>query len=168
MARAISMAYVTPSVVARRKSKTRRTWKKEYAKRFKAGDVLDATSQQYRFGGVHVADIELKEDPYLENIGDWAGREEELYEEEGFAFMEDTNIVPEHAPLLKLACGWVQSFETFYVVPFKTLKVDPDAERKYLMPVEIEKARNRLFKALSGGLRIKDVTPPEAYIRKVA
>jgi len=168
MARAISMAHTTPAVVAKAKSKTRRTWKEDYARKFKAGDILDATSMQYRFGGVHIADIQLKEPPYLENIGDWEGREEILYEEEGFKFLDDPNIMPEHAPLLKLAKIWIGSNADFWVIEFDTLKVDPDAKRKFLTPVEIEKARNRLFKAISGGLSISTITPPYAYIKKVA
>lgn len=158
------MSYVTPAFVGDAKCVTRRHWKPEYAKSFKAGDTLVVMDRQPRFNGRKIGEMELLETPYLENIGVWSGREEQLYRMEGFAFMEDKNIVPEHAPLLKLAHSWVETNDELFVVPFKTTEILPEAKQKYLTDVEIRKARDRLFKALTGQT-IADITPPEAYIR---
>jgi hypothetical protein len=165
--REISMAYVTPAFVAEKKCVTRRDWKDTYAKSFEEGEHLAVFDRQKRFGGEQIGEMELAEKPYKENLSAWAGREEELYEMEGFAFMEDKNIVPQHAPLLKLAYTWVEMAQDMWVVPFNTLKVLPEAKKKYMTELEIAKARDRLFYGITG-VRISDITPKGAYIRQVA
>lgn len=166
--RSISMAYTTPAIVAKAKEVTRRTWKDSYAKSFEVGERLEATSRQYRFGGELVAIIEVTEKPFLEDISDWEGREDELYVKEGFAFLEAKNIISEHAPLKKLMRMWVANGGDYYVIPFKVTSVAEPMRQKYTSELEIEKARNSLFKAISGGMKIDDITPDYAYIKQVA
>lgn len=165
--RHISMAYTTPSFCAQRKHVTRRTWKESYAKSFKAGDRLFGASRQMRYGGEVLGEIELLEAPYEEYLGEWYGREQELYELEGFAYLEAPDIIPEHAPLMKMTHIWIQEDPCLWVIPFDYIEIDRKMKEKYTTEEAKNHARNKLFKALTG-CTIKDVTPPEAYFRSVA
>jgi len=62
----ISFAWTTPALLAGQKTCTRREWNKEYAQRFKKGDLIQAYNKNPRNGGKLVATIELTQDVYLE------------------------------------------------------------------------------------------------------
>lgn len=84
----MSFAWTTPAVRARRKTRTRRQWAYEYAKRFKVGDICQAYDRQPRFGGVKIGTIKItgKKKELISKMPD------EDYEREGFAFMEERGM----------------------------------------------------------------------------
>jgi uncharacterized protein YqfB (UPF0267 family) len=82
--RIISFAYMTPALLAGRKTVTRRDWDADYAKIFKGGDTVSAFNRSPRFSGKKVAEIELLSTPVLESTYDMPDSD---YEAEGFSFM---------------------------------------------------------------------------------
>ncbi len=83
----ISFAWTTPALLAGEKTRTRRDWSDEYAKKFKVGDLIQAYDKQPRFKGKKVAIIKItnieKEDISL--------MPDEDYIKEGFAYLERIN-----------------------------------------------------------------------------
>jgi len=80
----ISFAWTTPALLSGEKTRTRREWSDEYAKRCKVGDLIQAYDKQPRFKGKKVAVIKIigikKEDITL--------MPEDDYFKEGFAYLE--------------------------------------------------------------------------------
>tara|TARA_Y100000310_G_scaffold105118_1_gene103490 strand:- start:249 stop:611 length:363 start_codon:yes stop_codon:yes gene_type:complete len=85
--RIISFTYTTPALLAGKKSVTRHDWKEEYARQFRAGDLVQAYDRSPRAGGKRVAIIRLLIQPYqLEYLSDvdWYG--------EGFHWMTEQGL----------------------------------------------------------------------------
>lgn len=81
----ISFAWTMPAVEARLKFCTRRDWNDDYARRFKAGQLLAGYNKSARYGGQQIAIIRLTMAPYKEPYcqvpdSDW--------EAEGFVYLE--------------------------------------------------------------------------------
>jgi len=81
----ISFAWTTPAVKAKVKTCTRRDWKDDYARRFKAGQHLSGYDKNPRMGGKPFQEVILTQDPYRERYcdvpdSDWIA--------EGFAYLE--------------------------------------------------------------------------------
>jgi len=85
VARIISFAWTTAALLAGAKSVTRREWDHEYARRFRAGDVVLAYDRSPRAHGRHVATIQLTQAPTWEALGMMPDSD---YEAEGFAWFE--------------------------------------------------------------------------------
>lgn len=101
--RIISFAWTTPALLAGRKTCTRREWDANYARRFKAGDLVAAYERSPRTGGKQVATIRLTADPVLEPLSAMPVTD---YEAEGFAFFDEH---PELLPKTKSVI-WAQRF----------------------------------------------------------
>ena len=85
----ISFAWTTPAFLAGRKTRTRRDWSDDYAKRFHVGDVCQAWDHVPRVKGAkRVGTLRItglkKED--LREMPD------EDFEKEGFAYLEETGF----------------------------------------------------------------------------
>lgn len=59
MMKVISFAWTTPALVAGHKTVTRRDWQHDYARRFVAGERVQAFNRSPRHGGAAVAIIEI-------------------------------------------------------------------------------------------------------------
>lgn len=120
----ISFAWMTPSLLAGRKTVTRREWSEGWAARFHAGDQVVGYNRQPRFGGRKVAIVRLTADPYREHTQHMPDSD---YECEGFAYLH------EHPELVKskrfgdFSRGhfhhWRMSGGFVYVVRFELVKV---------------------------------------------
>lgn len=99
MSRIISFAWTTPALLADRKHCTRREWQEDYARRFKADELVQAWDHQPRTRkGKKVADIRLITAPYWQSLADMPDAD---YEDEGFAFFEEhPDLLPAtHGPM---------------------------------------------------------------------
>ena len=83
----ISFAWTTPAVLAGRKTRTRRLWDDDYAKRFHKGDIIQAWDHSPRTRkGKKVAEIILTAEPRKEPINLMT---DDDFEKEGFAFLAE-------------------------------------------------------------------------------
>jgi hypothetical protein len=161
MAMAISMSYVSPAIVAKRKTETRRRWTPEYARRFKKGDILDAYSHAPRYGGVKIATIRLEANPYREkmSINNTEDKFMRLYEAEGFAYMDEPE---EGFPLVDLLSKWVALGEELWVVPFEIISVEEGMVDKFCTKAKLKQKRGQLIDALLGEDMRDDLMQPPA------
>lgn len=81
----ISFAWTTPALLADRKTRTRRDWDDNYAKKFKKGILVAAYDRSPRVGGKQIGVIELTEIPYKEAT---CKAPPEDWEREGLAYLE--------------------------------------------------------------------------------
>lgn len=123
--RHISMAWTTAAFKARRKSVTRREWDDNYAKSFKAGEILTVYDRQARFGGKKIGTMRLTQKPYKESE---ASMPDEDYEAEGFAYLDEH---PEEKPKLWQGVNLHKKFENdrlmeleCWVIRFEILSVN--------------------------------------------
>jgi hypothetical protein len=122
----ISFAWTVPALLAGEKSRTRRQWDADYARRFTAGQQALAFDRSPRFAGRPVALIELTAAPVLEPISAMPDKD---FEREGFGFFErHPEAVPASDPLGIRAYGARRAFERwreaggdYYIVDFKLL-----------------------------------------------
>ena len=112
----ISFAKTTDAVLVGRKKKTRREWALSHAKKFKAGQVIDAYNRNPRNGGVKVAEVELTRSPYQQGTRSMTMND---YELEGFAWMTEQGI--EYAGLEPLIFfhKWREANVLLWVVEFE-------------------------------------------------
>lgn len=82
----ISFAWTTDALRAGRKTATCRDWSPEYARRFRAGDLVAAYDRQPRFKGRQVGTIRLTHDA---THGNWRDILVDPYEQEGFRFYDE-------------------------------------------------------------------------------
>jgi len=66
----ISFAWTVPSILDHSKTVTRRFWNDDYARKFHAGDIVDAYDQCTRAGGKKIDTIRLTSDPYKQRLSD--------------------------------------------------------------------------------------------------
>jgi len=66
----ISFAWTTPSILDRTKTVTRRDWTTEYARKFHAGDIVDAYDKNPRAGGKKIGQVHLTSAPYRQRLTD--------------------------------------------------------------------------------------------------
>ena len=113
----ISFAWTTPALLAGAKTMTRRKWKAEHARKFKAGMLVDAYDKSPRAHGRKVATIRLTRDPYLEMLeGPIPG---EVYRREGFAWLAAHG----QRELVERICSdWVGSADIEFVVEFELVE----------------------------------------------
>lgn len=74
----ISFAWTTSTLLAGKKTVTRRDWNDSYARRFKAGDICAAYDKSPRLGGKKVAEIKLARNPYKQWLHDVTDADEVL------------------------------------------------------------------------------------------
>lgn len=116
----ISFAWTTPALLAGRKTVTRRAWSDDYARRFRAGELVTALDRQRRYRGKPVAVIRLTQAPYFESTvkapdTDW--------EAEGFEYLTGIGAkVDGHAPEA-LWRRWRWIGEDMWVVRFELVEV---------------------------------------------
>lgn len=94
--RIISFSWTTPALLAGEKTVTRRDWADNYAKGFRAGDLVAAYDRSQRIGGRQVATIRLTRDPYREGVQDIP--EEDWYGEGFEFFRHHPSLLPSNAP----------------------------------------------------------------------
>ena len=122
--RIISFAWTTPALLARRKTCTRRDWKRSFATRFRAGELVQAYDKQARFGGKRVGIIRLAEKPHLESTRQAPGSD---WEAEGFAYLSEIGATVDGLEPLDLWTRWTNrgTGETLWVVRFEVVEVCP-------------------------------------------
>ena len=90
MSKAISFAWTAPALLAGRKTCTCRDWERDYAERFKAGDIIAAYDRSPRFKGSQIATLRLTHDAtYGRLIDVLGGGFDAAYEAEGFAWGDE-------------------------------------------------------------------------------
>lgn len=143
----VSMAYTTPSVIARAKTVTRRNWKPTYAKQFHEGDFIEAWSKSPRNGGKPIALLRLTADPVFEPIRTEGLTEEEnvaeilrLWNEEGFRYLDN-----DAEDLLGLARQWHETGRRYWTIRFEVLSIISKNEKRFTTPKEIQRCRLALL-----------------------
>ena len=123
----ISFAWTTPALLAGRKTVTRREWSNDYARRFRAGDLVAAYNRNPRHGGRQIATIRLTREPYREST---RSAPEEDYEGEGFAFLQDDGVKVDGLPPDVLWRAWHVFPQVMWVIRFEVvvLVVTPEPE----------------------------------------
>lgn len=118
----ISFAWTTPALLAGVKKVTRRDWSAEYARRFRAGELVAAYDRQPRFGGKRVATIRLTSGPYLQST---AIAPDSDYGYEGFGYLErlDPPVLVDGLRPSVLWKAWKLHPRDLYVVRFKLVEV---------------------------------------------
>lgn len=110
----IAFAWTTPPLLSGRKTRTRRKWDDNYAKRFKPGDICQAFDKSPRFKGKRVALIKIlsikKED--IKDMPD------EDYEKEGFKYMEEQGMKIWNKPPRQAFEEWRDDGGEYWVVDF--------------------------------------------------
>ena len=122
---AISFAWTTPALKARRKKVTRRSWKHTYAARFHGGHEYWALDKGYRNGGKRIGVVRLLKDPYLQRTSKMP---DSAYEDEGFAYFEEhPDELPASAPWKtmsrKVLDDWREKNERLYVVEYEIVEI---------------------------------------------
>lgn len=116
----ISFAWTTPALLARRKTCTRRDWKPEWAAKFAAGELVEATDRQLRFGGRRVAIIRLDRAPYLESTADMPDSD---FEAEGFPYLAAIGARIGGLSPQQLWAKWREHPQPLFVVRFTVEQV---------------------------------------------
>ena len=112
----ISFAWTTPAIKARLKTCTRRDWNDDYARRFRAGQLVAAYDKSPRYGGKQIVILCLTEKPYKEPYcqvpdSDW--------EAEGFAYLESIGARVAGMTPRELWNIWKQSPVEGWVIRFE-------------------------------------------------
>lgn len=89
MSKSISFAWTSPALLAGRKTCTCRDWDDDYARRFRAGDVIAAYDRSPRYGGTQIATLRLTHDATHGRLIDVLGGFDAAYEAEGFAYGDE-------------------------------------------------------------------------------
>lgn len=84
--RHISFAWTTDALLAGRKTCTCRDWEPEYAKKFRAGELVAAFDRSPRYGGKQIATLRLTHDATFGVLKDIVP---DAYEREGFAYYDE-------------------------------------------------------------------------------
>lgn len=86
----LSFAWTSAALLAGRKTCTCRDWSDDYARRFKAGDIVKAYDRSPRFKGTHIADLRLTHYPVFGSPVDVLDSDIfAVYEREGFAWYDE-------------------------------------------------------------------------------
>jgi hypothetical protein len=116
----ISFAWTTSAFLAGRKTRTRRDWLEDYAKRFHVGDLVQAWDRvprvrdAKRVGTIRITGI--KKEPI-------SAMPDEDFEKEGFAYMEEQGIKMWGMNARESFENWRSKEREYYVVDFE--KVEP-------------------------------------------
>lgn len=116
----LSFAWTKEPLVAREKTVTRRSWKPEYAAKFKRGDLVQAYDRRPSWGGQPIALLQLTADPRSESTGripnaDW--------EREGFMYMHQMGLNVGKETPLEIWKRWQEEPEDMYVIRFNVVEV---------------------------------------------
>jgi len=120
MPRIISFAWTVPALLARQKTVTRRDWKPNYARQFKAGHLAFAFDRSPRAGGKQIAVIRLTAGPYWERGCDMPDSD---YEAEGFAFLQQHRLTVNGTPPRELWQQMKASDDGVWVVRFEVVSI---------------------------------------------
>jgi len=115
----VSFAWTTAALLAGAKSCTRRSWNDDYARRFKAGAVVQGWDRLPRVGGQQVAIIRLTTDPYLQRTSQMTEMD---YRAEGLEWMEQNGILIRGKYPRQFFDQWKAADELVYVVRFQLMK----------------------------------------------
>lgn len=115
----ISFAWTTKALLAGRKSRTRREWTANYAKRFKVGDLVQVYDKQPRFGGKRVAIIRITGKKY-EPVSMMPDSD---YEKEGFKFMAENGLKIWDKHPKKAFREWREENGCHYIIDFELVKI---------------------------------------------
>lgn len=113
----ISFAWTTPALLAGAKTMTRRDWTGDYARRFRAGMLVDAYDRSPRARGRKVATIRLTRAPRREWSTDLT---EADYDREGFTWLRahgDWETVD------RVMRAWGEQRRLLWVVEFELVEV---------------------------------------------
>ena len=89
MSKIISFAWTSDALLAGRKICTCRDWERDYAERFKAGDIIRAYDRSPRYQGKQIATLRLTHDATFGTLVDVLGGFDAAYEAEGFAYGDE-------------------------------------------------------------------------------
>ena len=118
----ISFAWTTKAFLIGAKSRTRRYWTDEYAKRFIRAfilqEVIAATDRQLRFGGKVIGEIILETKPRREATGLMT---EDDYYAEGLAWMEQQGLLIRDQSPHEFFEEWKRKNDCPYIIDFRRI-----------------------------------------------
>jgi len=117
--RIISFAWTLDAVLAGRKTKTRRYWNDDYAKRFKKGDLVAGYDRLPRVGGSQKTTIQLTEAPYKQRTSLMT---EQDFEDEGLKYMEEQDLWIQLLTPRQFFENWQLADEELWVISFKLME----------------------------------------------
>jgi len=115
----ISFSWTKDSFLANRKTKTRREWSDDYARKFHVYDCCRAYDKQPRFGGQQIGMIQVRSLAY-EDISTMANSD---YEFEGFAYLEERGLKIWGKEPRRAFEDWRKKGGWYWVLGFKKLNV---------------------------------------------
>ena len=115
----ISFAWTVPSLLARRKTRTRREWRDDYAQRFRVGDMIQAWDKQPRFGGKKIGIIEIT-GIKKQNLSEMTAED---YEKEGFKFFEEKGLKIWDKDPADAFNDWQEDDYEVWVIDFKVIEL---------------------------------------------
>ena len=118
----ISFAWTTPALLAGAKTMTRRDWDADYARRFRAGMLVDAYDRSPRARGRKIAMIRLTRDPYFERVR--GSLTPEVCRREGFDWLREHG---QAATVERILASWDADPDLHeWVVEFELVSVEAD------------------------------------------
>lgn len=120
----ISFAWTAPALLAGEKTVTRRAWSQGHARRFHAGDVVDAYDRAPFRGGRRIAQVRLLRDPYREHTFDMPESDRAA---EGFRWIERHGDETARERAAAIWREWREAGHVLWVVRFELERVLPAA-----------------------------------------
>jgi len=118
MAKIISVAWTTPAVRARVKTRTTRDWDDAYALTFHKGDLVQLWDKNPRSHGKLICMVRLSAEPVKQMvgflpIGDWAA--------EGFSYLQEHGFKCNGKTPVELASAWIDDPREAWVIRWEYL-----------------------------------------------
>jgi hypothetical protein len=122
--RIISMAWVWPAFVARRKTRTRREWKAHHAERVKVGEQFQVWDRLPRVKGAsRIGVLQIAAPVIYEPI---SLMPDEDFEREGLAYMCETGLGLTPGEIIDFD-GWRECGKSYWIIDFNILEVEASA-----------------------------------------
>lgn len=122
----IAFDWTTPAFLAGRKTRTRRDWAPDYARRFQQWEICQAWNHSPRVrmrNPKKIGELQIVEPiRYENNLG---GMTEGDYEREGFAYMEEQGQTIWGKTPRRAFDDWKAMDRMYYIVDFKKLDWEP-------------------------------------------
>jgi len=122
----ISFAWTTPSLLARRKTRTRRNWNDKYASRFKVGDLIQAYDKQPRFKGKRIAIIKII-GIKKQNLSEMTSED---FEKEGFKYFEEKGLKIWDREPSDAFNDWAEEDYKVWVIDFEIIKLEKQKQKR--------------------------------------
>ena len=116
----IAFSWTTPALLLGEKTCTRRDWNDDYARRFRAGELVTAYDRSPRVGSKAVGTIVLARAPYYSDE-----LPEEDFEREGFAVLTELGLKVNGSKPMDVWLSWKRYPEAQWIVRFALVDFAP-------------------------------------------